>query len=377
MLTKKSGNLSETNVLMRNDTRHIVHPQIGFTNSRSSVEDSNNYMHVRISGTAEEEKEKSDCTQIYCRKNSEGQTTNKDLNACTSESSSCTTEEDIADANKRALCNLTSTIGTDFEIKKWCISILKDNGSLGSFSQIQGDVECPGIVGDGIVDKKCKTCNHLEDRECLICDMCEESFHVSCLKHKVKVKDVEDFYCSTCKIKRKICPFNCPKKCKFSCLLNKMLDAKVEHNNRVRMGSQYQAYIPEHKGQNSESLESPLVGVTVSLEEKIREKEQADANLKNNTWEKGWKPTNSLPQSSNENWLQCQAIIYMKGEKCRDGKTAKRHFFCEKWRRAPLSEVQTDKWDCSCAVVWDPHHADCFVPQELETEEIERRMKEQ
>lgn len=31
--------------------------------------------------------------------------------------------------------------------------------------------------------------------------------------------------------------------------------------------------------------------------------------------------------------------------------------------RAPLFEVQTDDWDCSCAVVWDPIHADCAVPQ--------------
>lgn len=31
--------------------------------------------------------------------------------------------------------------------------------------------------------------------------------------------------------------------------------------------------------------------------------------------------------------------------------------------RAPLFEVQTDDWECFCAVLWDPAHADCAVPQ--------------
>lgn len=31
--------------------------------------------------------------------------------------------------------------------------------------------------------------------------------------------------------------------------------------------------------------------------------------------------------------------------------------------RAPFSEVQTEDWDCSSAVRWDPRHSDCAVPQ--------------
>lgn len=31
--------------------------------------------------------------------------------------------------------------------------------------------------------------------------------------------------------------------------------------------------------------------------------------------------------------------------------------------RAPLFEVQTDAWECFCAIHWDPSHADCAVPQ--------------
>jgi hypothetical protein len=31
--------------------------------------------------------------------------------------------------------------------------------------------------------------------------------------------------------------------------------------------------------------------------------------------------------------------------------------------RAPLFEIQTDDWECFCAIHWDPLHADCAVPQ--------------
>ncbi|CAL5333411.1 unnamed protein product [Camellia sinensis] len=30
---------------------------------------------------------------------------------------------------------------------------------------------------------------------------------------------------------------------------------------------------------------------------------------------------------------------------------------------APLFEVQTDNWECFHAILWDPAHADCAVPQ--------------
>lgn len=33
------------------------------------------------------------------------------------------------------------------------------------------------------------------------------------------------------------------------------------------------------------------------------------------------------------------------------------------FRRAPLEVKHNDAWECSCALVWDPRHADCAVPQ--------------
>ncbi|XP_064954426.1 uncharacterized protein LOC135666121 isoform X5 [Musa acuminata AAA Group] len=78
---------------------------------------------------------------------------------------------------------------------------------------------------------------------------------------------------------------------------------------------------------------------------------------------------NSRPPKSTSigNWVQCREVVYTGDD---DEGTV-----CRKWRRAPLFVVQTDDWDCSCAVVWDAIHADCAVPQELETEVVLKHLK--
>ncbi|XP_068491415.1 uncharacterized protein [Phaseolus vulgaris] len=42
---------------------------------------------------------------------------------------------------------------------------------------------------------------------------------------------------------------------------------------------------------------------------------------------------------------------------------------------APFFEVQTDVCECFCAIHWDPSHADCAVPQELETDQVLKQLK--
>ncbi|KAK8671312.1 hypothetical protein V6N13_037908 [Hibiscus sabdariffa] len=71
--------------------------------------------------------------------------------------------------------------------------------------------------------------------------------------------------------------------------------------------------------------------------------------------------------SSIGNWLQCREFI--------EGIGSSKGTICGKWRRAPLFEVQTDDWECFCSVQWDPSHADCSVPQELETDQVLKQLK--
>ncbi|KAH9329819.1 hypothetical protein KI387_001927, partial [Taxus chinensis] len=103
------------------------------------------------------------------------------------------------------------------------------------------------------------------------------------------------------------------------------------------------------------------------------EKEFPEQNLMNELWSKGWQPAWSFFPGSMGNWLQCQNVICVDGARSIGEKV--KDVTCGKWRRAPLSQVQNDEWDCSCAVVWDPVHADCAVPQELKTEDIMRHLK--
>ncbi|XP_057868719.2 uncharacterized protein LOC131075830 isoform X2 [Cryptomeria japonica] len=391
--SQKSESFSKINFIQTNDILSAANPLVGFSNNRSAVEDSNN-IRPKISDTAEDKREKAACAKVYRREYNKrlfcgsarghfkGQSTNENHNASTSGRSFCMTKEDFSDAGKFAPGNSISSTGMD--IGRWCESILKNMGKFRSSSRTCGDIKHPGVVGDGMMDQKCKKCHNMEDRETLICDMCEESFHISCLKRKFRAEGVEDWYCPTCQIERKKCQlerkkiqierkkycFNCREKCTYSYIFEQMFDENVEYNNKVRIGSKYQADIPEQMGQPLEYSGSPFVGNIALLEE--TERENAETNFENNKWQ----TASSLSPMSKENWLKCNTIIYHKGDSCPGGQNAETDILCGKWRRAPLSKVQNDEWECSDAVVWDPHHADCFVPQELETAEIERCMEE-
>lgn len=286
--------------------------------------------------------------------------------------------------------------------REWCISILKESKLLALSTGNAAAMEHPGVVGDGKCNKKCKVCGTLEDSiSTLICDMCEESFHMSCCNPKVVSIPMKDnWYCTTCRKKRKrpVIKYSIESGenehgLKFKTgvldkgvhdkganekggeLLWRMLQDDGAYTTQVRIGNEYQADVPIWTGKVTDSVESPFMGELISLEEKILEQELAKRNMENGVWPKDWKPAKFLSFGSKENWLQCRAVLYYEGELCPDGRKAKQDIICGKWRRAPFSQIQNDDWDCSCAVVWDPVHADCAVPQEMETEDILKLLK--
>ncbi|CBI20787.3 unnamed protein product, partial [Vitis vinifera] len=83
----------------------------------------------------------------------------------------------------------------------------------------------------------------------------------------------------------------------------------------------------------------------------------------------GWKIGSVLSLNIMANWLQCREVLHDGSRKWFRGT------ICGKWRRAPLFEIQTDDWDCSCSVRWDPTHSDCAVPQELGTDQVLAHLK--
>ncbi|XP_057868712.2 uncharacterized protein LOC131075829 isoform X1 [Cryptomeria japonica] len=295
--------------------------------------------------------------------------------------------------------------GRDLE-REWCISILNESKlrsvSPGKFAA----TEHPGVVGDGRWNKRCKVCYTLENStSTLICDMCEESFHMACCNPKVVSIPVKDnWYCPACRKKRKrsvvreksglswdenrenghVLEFRSCDTVKSGCgkfVKEKngrfwcMFQDNEAYTTQVRIGKDYQADVPVWTGKVMDSAESPFMGELVSSAENFLELELTEHNLKNDMWPKDWKPPKFPTPGSNENWLQCQNVLFREGDVFPDGRKAKKDIICGKWRRAPGTEVQSDEWDCSCAVVWDPLHADCAVPQELETEDIIERLK--
>ncbi|KAL9224732.1 hypothetical protein vseg_000741 [Gypsophila vaccaria] len=251
-------------------------------------------------------------------------------------------------------------------LKALCVSVLQSNGLL----NVSGpdDDDRPSCSGS-YFSRSCHVCGLAETAlEMLICDECDEAFHLSCFNPSIKKIPVDDWHCQSCaKRKHNLNRERAVRKSSIigsgkgsvtseghSSAIELMLKDTRPYVSNVRVGKGFQAIVPEWCGPVTKDLDDipepteldPLFGVTLpSL-------------------------THEKPRKSNfiGNWLQCRDVIIGMGDDI-DGS------ICGKWRRAPLFEVQTDKWDCFHSVLWNPTYADCCVPQELETEEVLKQLK--
>uniref|UniRef100_A0A6N2N0T1 PHD-type domain-containing protein n=1 Tax=Salix viminalis TaxID=40686 RepID=A0A6N2N0T1_SALVM len=220
--------------------------------------------------------------------------------------------------------------------------------------------------------RSCKKCFLKESPEkMLLCDSCEDSFHVSCCNPHVKRIPIDEWLCSSCLKKKRIIPkerisrktlniISDMGRCRDAPSTSEsnpvalMLTDTEPYTGGVRVGKGFQVEVPDWSGpiiNDVDTIGKPVVldpSYFVSLYE-----------LKSN------KP---LKFGSIGNWLQCRQVI---DDAAEGGNVT----ICGKWRRAPLFEVQTDDWECFCCVFWDPIHADCATSQELETEEVMKQLK--
>lgn len=233
-------------------------------------------------------------------------------------------------------------------VKKLNISVLKSRGLLG---RVLATAACASseIMGDANCSLPCENCGSMENpSKMLICDLCEVAFHVSCSHPKVKkprFDEGSEWYCQSCLSKIPKC-------------VQKGWDGKSSethpenyghYTSKARIGRYFQAEVPDWFGPISDDCNYFDEDVELGPPDTL------------NTW-------NASKPAVISNWLQCREVIYK--DKNDDEGTV-----CGKWRRAPLFETQTDDWDCSCAVVWDTTHADCAVPQELETSIVLKHLK--
>ncbi|KAF9613322.1 hypothetical protein IFM89_006832 [Coptis chinensis] len=247
--------------------------------------------------------------------------------------------------------------------KERCISLLRSHGLLEGVSPIKScaQIDGLGVKADKHCSQLCKSCGQSENPvNMLICDNCEGAFHVSCCNPKIKKIPIQEWYCHPClrkkhmftmeSLTKKSFNIKCERsKCRNKAsesepsLLEFMLKDTEAYKTEVRIGKGFQADIPEWCGPVSEEYD--CFGEPLDIDPQ----ECGSLNERN---------TNRLSTTAVGNWLQCREVLDdgLLGENAEGT-------ICGKWRRAPLFEVQTDDWDCSCSVLWDPIHADCAVPQ--------------
>ncbi|TVU19508.1 hypothetical protein EJB05_35659 [Eragrostis curvula] len=220
----------------------------------------------------------------------------------------------------------------------------------------------------------CNTCGGEEYLlKMLICDSCEAAFHLSCCNPCIKELPSDDWFCKTCLLKKpkgvygklsegKVKPSgNTNQRPHGMSHIEYMLKDTEQYVSGARIGRDFQADVPEWSG--------PTFS-TDGFFDHPSEFDPAEL-IQSNSWETGNQNRDLIGT-----WIQCRETVNFGGS----------DKVCGKWRRAPLYVVQSDDWDCSCCLLWDPARADCAVPQvtlylfsyrnpELKTSEVLKQLK--
>ncbi|RYR48953.1 hypothetical protein Ahy_A07g035097 isoform B [Arachis hypogaea] len=222
--------------------------------------------------------------------------------------------------------------------KDSCMNILRSYGLRGDcFADNAASLETVVTAGNICCSRLCKTCGRLDSSlNMLLCDHCEDAYHPTCYNPRFKKLPTDEWFCHSCLTKS------------HKILRETIIKSPGIHNELGKC--------------RTVSVKAELNPILLMLREtepyttKVRVGKGFQAEEENQR--------NPTRLSSIGNWLQCQEIIN------RANGTV-----CGKWRRAPLFEVQADDWECFCGIHWDPYHADCAVPQELETDQVLKQLK--
>uniref|UniRef100_A0ACD5WZD4 Uncharacterized protein n=1 Tax=Avena sativa TaxID=4498 RepID=A0ACD5WZD4_AVESA len=246
-----------------------------------------------------------------------------------------------------------------------CIAILRKDGLLTESRTRITSEESTDCNANRLL--ACNTCGSLDDPlKMLICDSCEAAFHLSCCIPCIKEVPADEWYCPPC-FRQK------PKS-----LYGKLLEGKVKSSGDMDQRPHGMSHI-EYMFKDAESYVS---GVRIDRDLQAEVPEWSGPTFSTDGYfeapsefypsevkKLNWCSTNNHSRSSSSigNWIQCREIL--------STRDSNKPVICGKWRRAPLYVVQSDKWDCSCCLPWDPAHADCAVPQELDTDEVLKQLK--
>ncbi|EEF34574.1 conserved hypothetical protein [Ricinus communis] len=97
-------------------------------------------------------------------------------------------------------------LGEELSEKDLCTSVVRSKGVFGRVwpSRTHGSAEGVGDSSASSSSRFCKLCAHLESPlKMLICDNCEESFHLSCCNPRIKRIPQDEWFCHSCAKKRR------------------------------------------------------------------------------------------------------------------------------------------------------------------------------
>ncbi|KAE8711879.1 RING/FYVE/PHD zinc finger superfamily protein, putative isoform 3 [Hibiscus syriacus] len=280
------------------------------------------------------------------------------------------------EVDENAECTSSSIIAAEvvrvdlFEKGKWLPVLQKKNVEEVGIYRACANEEILNRSGSRC-SRLCNICGRSGTaQKMLICDSCEEAFHMRCCNPKVKKIPVDEWYCILCMKKKRIMLKEIIARRPFSITggmgrdrdvstkwevspIELMLGDAEPYRISVRIGKGFQAELPECSGPIDNDVDT--IGEPLNLDiSEFTDLHEMNCNK-------------SSKVSSIGNWLQCRDFIEAVG--------GSKGTICGKWHRAPLFEVQTNDWECFCSVHWDPSHADCSVPQELETDQILKQLK--
>ncbi|XP_027905356.1 uncharacterized protein LOC114164793 isoform X1 [Vigna unguiculata] len=271
--------------------------------------------------------------------------------------------------NGNGECSISSVIVMDsireeVTTKDFCINTLRTHGLLREYPPEDNGASGKDVVitGNNCCSRSCKICDRLDSSlNMLLCDHCEDAYHPSCYNPRSKKLPIDEWFCHSCLKKRQKnikepSIHNELGKCRATSIKGEsnpiflMLRDTKPYTSSVRVGKGFQAEVLDWSGlikSDEDTLPEPFEINPSDFNRLLEENTRSPAKL-----------------SAIGNWIQCQTVID------RTNGT-----ICGKWRRAPFFEVQTNAWECFCAIHWDPSHADCAVPQELETDQVLKQLK--
>lgn len=133
-----------------------------------------------------------------------------------------------------------------------CISLLRsygiiENPDLFNTEALLHRVPHPGFAGDGLLSKTCKICGTIEDlNNTVICDDCQEAFHLSCCAPRMTskyFKREDNWFCISCRKQKKKMGSKLIER--GSSQEDNSSKGSASNESKARLGRAHQADVPE------------------------------------------------------------------------------------------------------------------------------------